>query len=197
MTVQHPSLTAVSTAPRPRTDRPRADRPRADRPRTIAVVITDSPMGGMLVAHGERGVCAVLLGDDRDALQRELATRFPGATFTEGDDAAHAAAARVVAAIDDPARAHDVALDARGTPFQRLVWQALREIPRGTTATYTEIAARIGLPSAARAVAGACAANPLAVVVPCHRVVRSDGGLSGYRWGVERKRALLAREAGG
>jgi AraC family transcriptional regulator of adaptative response/methylated-DNA-[protein]-cysteine methyltransferase len=160
----------------------------------VALAFADSTLGAVLVASGAAGVRAVLLGDDHDVLRRDVARRLPGATFVEGDDAARALAARVATAIDAPEGAPEVPLDPHGTPFQRRVWQALREIPRGTTATYTEIAARLGMPTAARAVAAACAANPIAVVVPCHRVVRSDGGLSGYRWGVERKRALLERE---
>ena len=165
----------------------------------VRYAVAPSTLGAVLVAASAAGVCAVLLGDDAEALAAELRRRFPGAA-PAGDDAVPALAARVVERIERPAGAGDapsLPLDPRGTAFQLAVWEALREIPPGQTATYTEIAARLGMPTSARAVAQACAANPLAVLVPCHRVVRSDGGLSGYRWGVERKRALLAREAGG
>jgi AraC family transcriptional regulator of adaptative response/methylated-DNA-[protein]-cysteine methyltransferase len=140
-------------------------------------------------------VCAILLGDDPDALARDLQDRFPRATLIGGDAEFERLVSRVVGFVEAPGLGLDLPLDVRGTAFQQRVWQALREIPAGRTATYGEIASRIGAPSAARAVAGACAANPLAVAIPCHRVIRNDGGLSGYRWGVERKRALLQREA--
>ena len=164
----------------------------------MQVAIDRSSLGLVLVARGARGVAAVLLGDDRDALRRDLQGRFPGAMLTEGDATLQTLAAGVVRMVESPARgAHDVTLplDLRGTEFQQTVWRALREIPAGSTATYTEIAERIGMPSAVRAVAQACAANALALLVPCHRVVRSDGTPSGYRWGLHRKRALLEREA--
>jgi AraC family transcriptional regulator of adaptative response/methylated-DNA-[protein]-cysteine methyltransferase len=150
----------------------------------------------VLVAATARGVCAILLGDDGAALAAELRARFPQATLV----VPHADFARVVAAVvqlvDDPARAERLGLplDIRGTAFQRRVWQALRQIPPGETRSYGEIAARLGLPRGARAVAAACAANALAVAVPCHRVNGADGKLHGYRWGVERKRRLQARE---
>jgi AraC family transcriptional regulator of adaptative response/methylated-DNA-[protein]-cysteine methyltransferase len=160
----------------------------------IRFAIGESPLGLVLVAASLIGISAVLLGDARDALRGDLQRRFPGATLTEGDEAHRALSERVIAFIASPARALDVPLDLRGTEFQRTVWRALREIPRGSTATYAEVARRIGMPRSARAVARACAANALAVLVPCHRVVRGDGSLAGYRWGVERKRALLAKE---
>lgn len=160
----------------------------------LQVAVADCSMGLVLVAASARGLCAVLLGDDRDELRRDLQRRFAGAALSDGDVELRALAARVVELIEQPTRPVTLPLDARGTAFQRAVWDALREIPPGATATYGEIATRLGMPEAARAVAQACAANPLAVVVPCHRVVRRDGGLSGYRWGVERKRALLQRE---
>ena len=160
----------------------------------LAVAFGDSSLGAVLVARSGTGVAAVLLGDDRAALLADLRRRFPRAALLDGDGDAAALAARVAALVESPARADDVPLDRRGTPFQRAVWGALREIPAGSTATYSELADRIGAPTSARAVAGACAANPLAVLVPCHRAVRSDGSLAGYRWGVERKRALLERE---
>ena len=153
-------------------------------------------LGALLVARSERGVCAVLLGDDADGLARDLRIRFPKAQLL-GDDAGFAQLmARVLALIEAPRLGFDLPLDVQGTAFQQRVWQALGEIPAGRTASYAEVAKRIGAPRATRAVAQACAANPLAVVIPCHRVVKSDGALSGYRWGIERKRALLEREAG-
>ena len=135
------------------------------------------------------------MGDDPEVLARDLEDRFPEAMLIGGDAAFDRLVARVVELVEAPGAGLDLPLDLRGTAFQRRVWQALREIPAGGTASYTEIADRIGAPNAVRAVASACAANPLAVAVPCHRVVRSDGGLCGYRWGVERKRTLLQREA--
>lgn len=155
----------------------------------------DSVLGGVLVARSGEGVCAILLGDDEDALAADLATRFPHAHLQRDDTSMRATADAVARLLEAPTRDPQLPLDIRGTAFQRRVWSALRAIPRGATASYADIAARIGAPAAVRAVAGACAANPLAVVVPCHRVVRRDGGLSGYRWGIERKRALLQREA--
>jgi AraC family transcriptional regulator, regulatory protein of adaptative response / methylated-DNA-[protein]-cysteine methyltransferase len=152
-------------------------------------------LGSILVARSERGVRAILLGDEPDSLIEELAQRFPLDRLVRCDGAFEKLVAQVIELTEVPGRPLDLLLDVRGTAFQQRVWQALREIPAGSTATYTDIAARIGAPRAVRAVARACAANPLAVAIPCHRVVRSDGGLSGYRWGVERKRALLKREA--
>ncbi len=152
-------------------------------------------LGSILVAQSSRGICAILLGDDPRALTRELQDRFPRARLIGGDKAYEKLVARVVGFVEAPGRGLDLPLDVRGTAFQQRVWQALRNIPAGKTASYAEIAKRIGSPRSVRAVAGACAANALAVAIPCHRVVRSDGGLSGYRWGVERKRALLKREA--
>ncbi len=153
-------------------------------------------LGAVLVAASERGVCAILLGDDPDALVRELQDRFPAAELVGGDATFEHWVARVVALVESPGAATEqLPLDVRGTAFQRRVWDALRSIPAGATASYTDIARRIGAPSSTRAVAGACAANPVAIAIPCHRVVRTDGALSGYRWGIERKRELLAREA--
>lgn len=160
----------------------------------VGYVVADSSLGAVLVAGRGRGVCAVLLGDDAEALAAALRVRIPSAVPRTGDARLDALAAAVVARIELPARAVAVPLDVRGTPFQRAVWDALAEIPFGETASYTWLAARIGRPDSVRAVAQACAANALAVLIPCHRAVRRDGGLSGYRWGVERKRALLARE---
>lgn len=163
----------------------------------IRFAVAESSLGPILVAATSKGVCAIRLGDDPDALVRALQDDFPKARLVGGDPAFEATVGAVVALVETPhARpAADLPLDIGGTAFQRRVWQALREIPAGSTSTYTEIAARVGQPAAVRAVAGACAANELALAIPCHRVIRSDGSLSGYRWGVERKRALLAREA--
>jgi AraC family transcriptional regulator of adaptative response/methylated-DNA-[protein]-cysteine methyltransferase len=161
----------------------------------IRFAVGECSLGSILVARSERGVCAIFLGDDPDALTRELQDRFPRATLIGGDPAFEEVVAKVVGLIEAPGSGVDLPLDVRGTAFQQRVWRALREIPAGSTASYREIARRIGAPRATRAVAHACAANPVAVAIPCHRVVRSDGGLAGYRWGVERKRELLEREA--
>jgi AraC family transcriptional regulator of adaptative response/methylated-DNA-[protein]-cysteine methyltransferase len=163
----------------------------------IRFAIGECSLGSILVAASERGVCAILLGDDPDELARELQDRFPHAMLIGGDAAFEALVAKVVGFVEAPRLGLDLPLDVRGTAFQQRVWQALREIPAGKTVSYTEIAKRIGVPKSVRAVGQACGANSLAVAIPCHRVVRNDGGLSGYRWGVERKRALLAREANG
>lgn len=162
----------------------------------IYFAIGQCSLGAILVAQSERGICAILLGDDADELARDLQDRFPNAELIGGDTQFERVVAAVVGFVENPNIGFDLPLDIRGTAFQQRVWQALREIPVGTTASYTDIANRIGAPKAVRAVAGACAANALAVAIPCHRVVRSDGNLSGYRWGVERKRALLKKEGG-
>jgi AraC family transcriptional regulator of adaptative response/methylated-DNA-[protein]-cysteine methyltransferase len=162
----------------------------------IRFAIGECSLGSVLVARSERGVCAILLGDDPEALARNLQDRFPRATLIGGDGEFERMVSQVVGFVEAPGLGLDLPLDVRGTAFQQRVWQALREIPAGSTASYTDIASRIGSPKSVRAVAQACAANALAVAIPCHRVVRTDGGLSGYRWGVERKRALLQREAG-
>ena len=161
----------------------------------IHFAIGECSLGSILVAASVRGVCAVLLGDDPDALARELQDKFPRANLIGGDKGFEQIVAKVVGFVEAPALGLDLPLDVRGTAFQQRVWQALRKIPVGSTASYADIAKQIGSPSAVRAVAQACAANVLAVAIPCHRVVRNDGALSGYRWGVERKRALLDREA--
>ena len=161
----------------------------------IRFAVGECSLGAILVAATDKGVCAILLGDDADMLVRDLQDRFPRANFIGADGEFEQLVAKVVGFIEAPALGLDLPLDVRGTVFQQRVWQALREIPVGTTASYTEIAARIGSPKAVRAVAQACAANAIAIAIPCHRVVRRDGALSGYRWGVERKRALLQREA--
>lgn len=162
----------------------------------IRFAVGECSLGSILVAHSGRGVCAILFGDDPDALVRDLQDRFPRARLIGGDGDFERHVAQVVGFVEAPSPGLDLPLDVRGTAFQQRVWQALRAIPVGTTATYAQIASRIGSPKAVRAVAHACAANPIAVAIPCHRVVRRDGGLAGYRWGVERKRALLDREAG-
>lgn len=163
----------------------------------IRFAIGECSLGAILVAASERGVCAILIGDDPEALARDLQERFARAELIGGDAAFEQQVAKVVGLVEAPRLGLDLPLDVRGTAFQQRVWQALRDIPPGATASYSEIARRIGAPKAVRAVAGACAANTLAVAIPCHRVVRTDGSLSGYRWGVERKRALLDREAAG
>jgi AraC family transcriptional regulator of adaptative response/methylated-DNA-[protein]-cysteine methyltransferase len=161
----------------------------------IRFAIGQSSLGAILVAMSAKGVCAILIGDDPAALLRDLEDRFPKARLIGGDESFEKLVARVVGFVEAPNLGLDLPLDVRGTAFQQRVWQALRDIPVGETVSYTEIAQRIGKPKAVRAVAGACAANALAVAIPCHRVVKNDGGLSGYRWGVARKRELLAREA--
>lgn len=162
---------------------------------TIRFAIGQCSLGAILVAQSERGICAILMGDDPDALAHDLEDRFPHANLVGGDKAYEKIVAQVVGFVEAPSLGLDLPLDIRGTAFQQRVWKALQAIPSGSTASYTDIANRIGSPKSVRAVAGACAANAIAVAIPCHRVVRNDGGLSGYRWGVERKRALLDREA--
>lgn len=152
-------------------------------------------LGTVLVAASDRGVCAILFGDDDGTLMHDLRQRFADVPLIEADARDRQLLDQAVRFVEAPAPGADLPLDLRGTPFQLRVWQALRSIPAGATASYGEIARRIGAPAMAREVAEACAANPLAVAVPCHRVVRADGTISGYRWGVRRKRALLAREA--
>jgi AraC family transcriptional regulator, regulatory protein of adaptative response / methylated-DNA-[protein]-cysteine methyltransferase len=162
---------------------------------SIRFAVGECSLGSILVAATDKGVCAILFGDDPNALVRDLQDRFPKAQLIGGDPEFEHVVATVVGFVEAPALGLDLPLDVRGTAFQQRVWQALREIPAGSTASYTDIARRIGAPNAVRGVAQACASNALAVAIPCHRVVRQDGTLSGYRWGVERKRALLEREA--
>ena len=162
---------------------------------TLRFAVGQCSLGAILVASSARGVVAILIGDEPEDLVHDLQDRFPCADLVGGEEAYERLVATVVGFVEAPRTGLDLPLDIRGTAFQQRVWQALREIPAGATATYTEVAARIGAPAAVRAVAGACAANALAVAIPCHRVVRNDGALSGYRWGVERKRALIDREA--
>lgn len=162
----------------------------------IRHAVAPSTLGLVLVAATDRGVCAIEMGDEAEALVASLRRRFPNATFAAGDAAFAQLVGDVVALVDGRGDGAALPLDIRGTAFQQSVWQALREIPPGTTLSYAELADRLGRPTAARAVAAACAANSLAVAIPCHRIVRGDGSLSGYRWGVARKRALLQRERG-
>jgi AraC family transcriptional regulator of adaptative response/methylated-DNA-[protein]-cysteine methyltransferase len=161
----------------------------------IRFVARRCSLGTALVAASEKGVCCILLGDNADRLRRDLARRFPDCACVAGDDVFAQAMAPVFTCLDTPDAEWTLALDMGGTAFQQRVWRHLRRIPPGRTVSYADLARRIGMPSAARAVARACAANAIAVAIPCHRVVRSDGALSGYRWGIARKRALLAREA--
>ena len=161
----------------------------------IRFAVGECSLGSILVAASDRGVCAILLGEDAESLVRDLQDRFPKANLIGGDPAFDLFVSKVVGFVEAPEMGLDLPLDIRGTAFQQRVWRALQQIPVGSTVTYTDIANRIGTPRSARAVAQACGANPLAVVIPCHRVVRSDGDLSGYRWGIERKSALLQRES--
>jgi AraC family transcriptional regulator, regulatory protein of adaptative response / methylated-DNA-[protein]-cysteine methyltransferase len=161
----------------------------------IRFAVGECSLGQILVAQSERGICAILIGDDAGELVRDLQDRFPNANLLGGEPRFKKLVARVIAFVEAPARGLDLPLDIRGTAFQQRVWEILRKIPAGATLSYSEIARRMGAPKAARAVAQSCAANALAVAIPCHRVVRNDGGISGYRWGVERKRALLKRES--
>lgn len=160
----------------------------------IRFAVAQCWLGAILVATTEKGVCAITLGDDPDQLVRDLQDQFAQAELIGGDAEFEQLIARIIGFIEAPQGALDLPLDVRGTAFQQRVWQALREIPAGVRVTYSDVAARIGQPNAVRAVASACASNAIAVLIPCHRVVRMDGSLSGYRWGVERKQALLERE---
>jgi AraC family transcriptional regulator, regulatory protein of adaptative response / methylated-DNA-[protein]-cysteine methyltransferase len=161
----------------------------------IRFAVGECSLGSILVAKSAKGVCAILIGDDPEVLVRDLQDRFPRAQLIGGDSGFEKLVASVVGLIEAPGLGLDLPLDVRGTAFQQRVWAALRKIPTGTTVTYSDIARKIGAPKAQRAVAGACAANSLAVLIPCHRVVRSNGNLSGYRWGIERKRVLIDRES--
>jgi AraC family transcriptional regulator of adaptative response/methylated-DNA-[protein]-cysteine methyltransferase len=163
---------------------------------SVRFAVGECSLGSILVAASDKGICAILLGDDPETLVRTLQDRFPNASLTANDARFDAWVSRVIGMVEAPKLGLDLPLDVRGTAFQRRVWRALSAIPIGSTASYADIARRIGSPASVRAVAQACAANPLAVAIPCHRVVRSDGELSGYRWGVERKNILLQREAG-
>lgn len=161
----------------------------------IRFAIGKCSLGSILVALSPVGICAISLGDDPDILARSLQDRFPQAELINGDSEFEQLVANVIGFVEAPASGLKLPLDVRGTAFQQRVWQALREIPAGATVSYTDIALRIGSPKSVRAVASVCARNTLAVAIPCHRVVRNDGTLSGYRWGVERKAELLRRES--
>ncbi|MCL4783830.1 MAG: bifunctional DNA-binding transcriptional regulator/O6-methylguanine-DNA methyltransferase Ada [Bryobacterales bacterium] len=161
----------------------------------IRFAVGECLLGSILVAQSDRGICAILLGNEPDTLVRQLEDQFPRANLIGADADFENLIAKVVGFVERPSLGLELPLDIRGTAFQQRVWQALREIPAGETASYADVARRIGSPTAVRAVAQACGANSLAVAIPCHRVVRNDGALSGYRWGVERKRALLDLEA--
>ncbi len=161
---------------------------------TIRFAIGKSSLGSVLVAATAKGVCAIFLGDDPDALARDLQDRFRNADIIGADAEFETTVARVVGLVESPGTAFDLPLDVRGTAFQLRVWEALRKIPAGKTMSYGDIAEAVGAPKAVRAVGAACGANPVGVAIPCHRVVRSDGSLNGYRWGVPRKRELLRRE---
>ncbi len=162
----------------------------------IRFAVKECSFGAILVAASNKGVCAVLLGDDADALLKDMQNRFSKSQLIGGDKKFEKLVGRVIAYVEKPAQKWELPLDIRGTAFQYRVWQALRDIPLGSTASYTDVAKTIGRAKSVRAVAGACAANSIAVIIPCHRVVRNDGALSGYRWGIERKRELLKRESG-
>ncbi|TGT90479.1 MULTISPECIES: methylated-DNA--[protein]-cysteine S-methyltransferase [unclassified Mesorhizobium] len=163
---------------------------------TITYAIGQSALGRILVARSLIGVCAILIGFDANTLEQDLANRFPGRMQLEDEAGLRGDLAAIARFIEMPGAGLDLPLDMRhGTPFQQRVWEALRTIPCGAKVTYTALARRLGMPDGARAVATACAANPIALGIPCHRVLRADGSLSGYRWGTERKRALLEREA--
>ena len=162
---------------------------------TIRFAVGQCSLGAILVAQSEKGVCAILMDDDPHVLVNDLQDRFPNSELVGADQAFEKVIAHVIGCVEQPGREWTLPLDIRGTAFQQRVWAALQKIPVGSTVSYSQLAERIGSPNASRAVAKACAANPLAVAVPCHRVVRMDGSLSGYRWGVERKQALLKSEA--
>ena len=161
---------------------------------TLRFAVKECSLGSVLVAASDKGICAIFLGDDPAALARELRNRFPKARLVDGEATLGPWVAEVVGLVEQPALSLALPLDIHGTAFQMRVWKALREVPPGSTASYSDIARRIGQPTAVRAVAQACAANPIAIAVPCHRIVRTDQSLSGYRGGVERKAELLKRE---
>lgn len=162
---------------------------------TISYAISACALGELLVARSVKGVCAILMGSAQDELDADLAGRFPEANLIGNEAVVHDDLAKVISFIDKPANGFYLPLDMRGTLLQRCVWEKLRAIPVGRTVTYTDVAYWVGPLTSARAVASACASNPIALAVPCHRVVRSNGDLAGYRWGVERKREMIRREA--
>jgi len=160
----------------------------------LSYAVVDCELGKVLVARSVKGVCAILLGDDAAALVEDLAGRFPKSTLVPGEALVKGDLAKVLRYIANPSEGLQLTLDMRGTPFQRRVWEKLRTIPAGRTVSYTELARWVSPLSHPRAVATACAANPIALAIPCHRVRRSDGSLAGYRWGLERKRTLIEKE---
>jgi AraC family transcriptional regulator, regulatory protein of adaptative response / methylated-DNA-[protein]-cysteine methyltransferase len=162
---------------------------------TIGFAIAPCSLGFVIIAVSEQLIRSIMVGDDPETLVGDLQRQFPDEALAVDEHCDHALLSKVLGMIEDPAQAADLPLDIRGSAFQLRVWEALRKVPAGTTVSYTFLAEQIGAPKAVRAVAQACAANPIAIAVPCHRVVRSDGDLAGYRWGIERKRALLNREA--
>jgi len=162
---------------------------------TIRFAVAQSSLGAVLVAATEKGICAITIDDDADTLVKDLQDRFPKAELIGADKGFEKTVAQVIGLVEDPTKTINLPLDIRGTAFQQKVWKALRKIPAGKTVSYTDIAEKIGSPQSVRAVAGACAANKIAIAVPCHRVVRTDGDLSGYRWGVARKCEILKRES--
>lgn len=162
---------------------------------TITYAIGECALGRVLVARSVKGVCAILIADDQTELETDLAARFPDAKVLLNEAVVHDDLAKVIQFMDKPSEGLDLPLDMHGTPFQRLVWEKIRAISVGRTVTYTELARWVGPLASARAVAGACAVNPIALAVPCHRVVGANGDLTGYRWGIDRKRELLQKEA--
>jgi len=161
----------------------------------LAYATGECALGQVLIARSVEGVCAILIGADHDELKADLAARFPQATLVANEAVVHDDLAKVKRFVDTPSEGLQLTLDMRGTPLQRRVWEKLRTIPVGRTVTYTELARWISPLASARVVAGACAANPIALAIPCHRVVRTDGDPAGYRWGIERKRELIRKEA--
>jgi AraC family transcriptional regulator, regulatory protein of adaptative response / methylated-DNA-[protein]-cysteine methyltransferase len=161
----------------------------------IRYTTCESTLGYILVGEGKSGICAILLGDDRHRLVEDLQARYPKATLSNGGKSVQKAGAKITSAVESPGSKLRLMLDPGGTAFQQRVWRALQDIPAGSTATYSDIARQIGAPKAVRAVARACGANPVAVAIPCHRIVRRNGSLAGYRWGSRRKRELLRRES--
>jgi len=162
---------------------------------TLSYAIGECALGQVLVARSAKGVCAILIGDDRNELKADLAARFPEATLAANEPVVRDDLAKVIRFVDKPTEGLRLTLDMRGSPLQRRVWEKLRAIPMGRTVTFTELARWISPLATPRVVAGACAANPIALAIPCHRVVRSNGDLADYRWGIERKRELIRREA--
>lgn len=195
---QFKAITGVSPKAYAKAHRQQTDKPVRQKKipaKNIQFAGGDSSLGKFLLARSEKGICAILLGDDQAELITDLSKRFPGAYLQHSKTGLAEQLQALVELIEHPTQSLQLPLDIRGTLFQQQVWQALQKIPAGETRSYAEIAQAIGAPNAVRAVAGACAANALAIAIPCHRVVRSDGKLSGYRWGSERKKILLQREA--